>query len=224
MVLVLNMMGLALALLSGQPAKPPVAAPAPEIAEPIDPIALARWYRSGQCVARDHRRTGAQVLASLPESESFFMLALRIPSATGCFPDVGGPGLHGNAMRGAIVEAMLLLDFRGIGLARGARTAPVADLASLPPPDQQAGPQRVGMAYLRLAECMVELAPEGSFAVFATPVASPAETAAIQGLVPAIEQCLPPDLQLTLRPPVIRSYLAEAAYRVSVRRLAVTRP
>lgn len=220
-----SMLSLLLVLLVGQPGKPDaVQAAAGASPDPVDPAAMARWYRAGQCIARDHRRTGEQVLASLPESEAYFLLAMRIGSTNRCFPDVGGPGLHGNAMRGAIVEAMLLLDFNGIGSARGERVSAVADLASLPAPDRQPGPQRVAGAYLHLAECIVELEPARSFAVFVTPVAGPAEAMAMQALVPAIEQCLPPDLQLSLRPAVFRSYLAEGAYRVSVRRVAEARP
>jgi hypothetical protein len=69
---------------------------------------------------------------------------------------------------------------------------------------------------LALAECIVKTDPAQSFAVFSTEVDSAQEAASVRALTPAIGQCLPPDFQFSLKAPVLRSFLAEAAYRVSV--------
>ncbi|MDB5692273.1 MAG: hypothetical protein JWO81_1336 [Alphaproteobacteria bacterium] len=75
-------------------------------------------------------------------------------------------------------------------------------------------------AMLALAECVVKAEPAESFAVFSTEVAGPQEKAAVRSLAPAIERCLPPGFEFTLKAPVLRSFLAEAAYRVSVQQPA----
>jgi hypothetical protein len=136
-----------------------------------------------------------------------------------CFnrdPPTPPPRLHTNATRGAIMEALLLRDFSAVGVRRGTHIAAIAPAGE---PSKPGAPPRLtahAEAMLALAECIVKIEPKESFAVFSTAVAGPQEDAAVRALTPAIGQCLPPDFQLTLKAPVLRSFLSEAAYRVSV--------
>jgi hypothetical protein len=134
-----------------------------------------------------------------------------------CFDEGSAPAplLHYNATRGAIVEALLLRDFSAVGKPRGAHVAAVVSMNAPAKHGLEPIAPRVE-AMLALAECIVKTDPARSFGVFSTEVAGPAEDAAVRSLTPAISQCLPPGFEFTLKAPVLRSFLAEAAYRVSV--------
>jgi hypothetical protein len=204
-------------------AAPPAPAPRPAAdRDESDPVALRRWYEHGRCLVKREGKLAEKILAVAPDSRDFLHVFLAADKQAQCFTDASptAPKLHGNASRGAVVEALLLRDFAAVGVLRAPRAAPVFDLAADPGPAALGPVDRRARAFLQLAECAVELEPVKSFAVFSTPVAGPEESAAVAALVPALGQCLPPGLELAMRPPMLRSYLAEAAYRVSVRRLA----
>jgi hypothetical protein len=214
---------LSAALLALAAAPPPAPAPPPAAdRDESDPVMLRRWYEHGQCLVKREGRLAEKILAAAPDSLLYLRAFVEADTRAHCFDDAStaAPKLHRNAARGAIVEALLLRDFSAVGVLRARRAAPVFDLAAGPGPVASGLPDRRARGFLKLAECTVELEPVKSFAVFSTPVAGPEESAAVAALVPALGQCLPPGLELAMRPPMLRSYLAEAAYRVSVRRLA----
>jgi hypothetical protein len=211
------------ALLALAAAPPPAPAPGPAVdRDESDPAALRRWYEHGRCLVGREGLLAEKILAVAPDSTLFLRAFVNADKSAHCFDDASpkAPKLHRNATRGAIVEALLLRDFSAVGVLRARRAAPVFDLAADPGPAAFGPVDRRARGFLMLAECTVQLEPAKSFAVFSTAVAGPEESAAVAALVPALGQCLPPGLELTMRPPMLRSYLAEAAYRVSVRRLA----
>jgi hypothetical protein len=199
-------------------AAPPVPTPAPTIPaaahDESDPAALRLWYKQGRCLVDQEGRLAEKILATAPDSDDYLFAWLKAEKAARCFDDpVTAPAkLHSNAMRGAIAEALLLRDFSAVGVRRGKRIAAVFAEDAVPG-------DRVDVrwrAFLKLAECAVRLEPARSFALFSTPVAGPEERAAVRALVPALGDCLPPGVDLPMRPSMLRSFLAEAAYRVSV--------
>jgi len=217
---------LAAALFLAAAAPPPAPAPAPSNApaahDESDPAALRLWYKQGRCLVDQEGRLAEKILATAPDSDDYLFAWLKAEKQARCFDDpVMAPAkLHSNAMRGAVAEALLLRDFSAVGVRRGKRITAVFAESAVPD-------GRVDVrwrAFLKLAECAVRLEPARSFAVFSTPVASPEEKAAVRALVPALGDCLPPGVDLPMRPSMLRSFLAEAAYRVSVAPPAAGRP
>ncbi|MBV8686649.1 MAG: hypothetical protein JOZ90_12145 [Alphaproteobacteria bacterium] len=206
-------------LAAAAPPTPP--APPRPAADDSDPLALRRWYEHGRCLVKREGALAEKLLLAPADSRDYLRAFIAADKKAVCFDDQSAlaPKLHSNATRGAIIEALLLRDFSAVGAPRGrhvARTFPDGP----PPPAGQFGADPRWRAFLKLAECVVRAEPGSSFALFSTPVASPEETAAVRALVPAIGDCLPPGLEVPMRPSVLRSYLAEAAYRVSAERLA----
>jgi hypothetical protein len=199
-------------------AAPPASATGAVDRDESDPAGLRKWYAYGTCLVKSQSAAAEKMLASAPDSVESLIAYLKADGPAGCFK--GEPKrafkLHSNATRGAIVEALLHRDFSALGVLRGKRAAKVFDAAAVAAPLEAKGGQGRSMAFLALSECVVGLEPVKSFAMLATPVAGPEERAAFVALVPAIGDCLPPGLQLPMRAPTMRSYLAEAAYRVSV--------
>lgn len=189
-----------------------------------DPAALQRWYEYGKCLVEREGRKAEKILAAPPESVEYVIAFLQADGPAFCFKNQSGKPfkLHSNAMRGAVVEALLIRDFSAVGVLRSKAAAKVFDEATPIPIESNGEPVRA-RTFLKLAECVVSLEPVKSFAVFSTPVASSEERKAIGALVPTISDCLPPNLQLQIHTPMLRSYLAEAAYRLSVRSLSGTR-
>ena len=205
----------AAAPLAGAAAPPAGEAPAAADRDQSDPVGLRKWYEHGACLVKRNGEAAEKILATVPDTLEYFSAFLKADGSARCFE--GGPKgpwkLHSNAARGAIAEALLLRNFSAVGVSRGKRPAVIFDAAA---PDTAPRGAARARAFLRLAECVVRLEPVNSFALFSTPVASPEERAAFRLLVPALGDCLPPGLELQMRPPVVRSYLSEAAYRVSV--------
>jgi hypothetical protein len=197
-----------------------LAAPAEVVAsDESDPAALRRWYEHGRCLVKRQGPLAEKMLASRPASLDATVAFLRADTDAQCFNEGSAPApkLHYNATRGAVVEALLLRDFLAVGQKRGSHVAAVASMSGPPQPGGSTGAAHAE-AMLAFAECVVKAEPTASFAIFSTEVSSPAEEGAARSLAPAMGQCLPPGFQFTLKTPVLRSYLAEAAYRVSVQR------
>lgn len=202
-----------------------VAAPAKADAPPAvdrdgsDPEQLRKWYEHGECLVKRNGAAAEKMLAWPPESREYLTAFLKAEGPANCFAGAKPPSkLHSNATRGAIAEALLRRDLSAVGSARDGRLAAIF-------PDEPAAPARAmgdgarARAFLRLSECVVRLEPVKSFALFSTQVASAEELNAFRALIPAIADCLPPGLDVPMRPPMVRSYLAEAVYRVSVQRI-----
>jgi hypothetical protein len=186
-----------------------------------DPVALRRWYEHGRCLVKKQGPLAEQMLATRPASLDAIEAFMHADKEPFCFNEGSAPAplLHYNATRGAIVEALLLRDFSAVGKPRGTHVAAIVSMNASPKHGLEPVAPRVE-AMLALAECVVKADPVGSFAVFSTEVAGPAEDAAVRSLTPAVGQCLPPGFEFTLKAPVLRSFLAEAAYRVSVQQPA----
>lgn len=185
-----------------------------------EPAMLRSWYASARCLVRADGKGAERLLSVRPQSMEFFTAFLKADTGPRCFDQrsQAKQPLHENATRGAIAEALLLRDFSALGVARGRHFATVFEPLA-PSPKPMNGEARA-IAFLEVAECTVEAQPEQSFQLFATEVASPAEAAVVRALVPALGTCLPQGFQVPMSAPYIRSFLAEAAYRVSVRRLS----
>lgn len=212
-------MMLALPMLAMVAAASPLLPPPSQV---VDPKSLGPWYQRGVCLVKKQGPLAEKILATRPMSGDEMLAFIKADMQSHCF-DANIPNpppkLTSNATRGAIVEALLLRDFSAVGVARTGHVAAVAR-PDQPPEHGPATPAAGSAAaraeaLLQLAECVVKVDPADSFAVFSKPVGSPEENGAVHALTPAFAQCLPPDLQLTEKAPVLRSYLAEAAYRVS---------
>jgi hypothetical protein len=188
----------------------------------IDRAALRAWYEDAKCLVKRQGPLAERILATKPESFDSLSAFMTADTPAQCFTQQSkGPlRIPSNATRGAIAEALLARDFSAMGVRRGNRVATV--FASEGPPEN--GPRKPAEAHakamLALAECVAQTDPALSFAVFGTEVGSDEENRAVRALVPAISQCLPPGFEFPTQAPVLRSYLAEAAYRVSVRQVA----
>lgn len=204
-------------------ATPPAAAPARS--DDSDPGDLQRWYAHGRCLVAAVPREADRFLAVRPGSMAMLTAFTQSDGKARCFDEAAGvkPRLHHNATRGAVVEALLLRDFSAVGVARTQHHAAVFGEGAQEVAEREAGEPR-GMAYLALAQCAVRLAPDRVFSLFSTLPGTAAERDAIRPLVPALSDCIRPGDQVPLLAPVLRSYLAEAAYRVSVERLEGARP
>jgi hypothetical protein len=184
-----------------------------------DTAELRKWYEHGECLVKRNGAAAEKILAWPPESREYLAAFLKAEGPADCFTGGKAPSkLHGNATRGAVAEALLRRDLSAIGSPRRGR------LAAIFPDEPTALGRAIGdgtraRAFLRLGECVVRLEPVRSFALFSTPVASVEERRAFEALVPAMADCLPPGLEVQMRPPMVRSYLAEAAYRVSVQQI-----
>lgn len=185
-----------------------------------DPGALRRWYDHARCLVKRKPKLAEKILATRPESLEYFAAFLKADTEARCFVDEAPvpPKLHSNTIRGAVAEALFLRDFSAIAVPRGKRVAPVASFDRAPKAGALAEAARRAEAFLALSECAVQLDAVKSVAVFETQVASAEEREAVQALAPVIAECIPPDLRFSVRAPVMRSYLAEAAYRVSARK------
>jgi hypothetical protein len=224
MALLLAAAAARLAAASPPPGAAPPATKAPAADnDQSDPAGLRKWYEHGACLVKREGEAAEKILATAPETLQYFTAYLKADGPARCFE--GGPKgpwkLHNNAARGAISEALLLRDFSAVGVARGTRAAAVFDAAAPDAAESGTAPGGAARAraFLRLAECVVRLEPVNSFALFSTTVVSAEERAAFRLLVPALGDCLPPGLEIQMRPPVVRSYLSEAAYRVSVEQM-----
>lgn len=190
-----------------------------------DGFDLRRWYDHGRCLVEAEGAVAERVLAAPPESRSSFRAFLEADASARCFREdhLASPRLHTNAIRGAIVEALLKRDFTETGLPRRRGSAPVFDIEA---PAEEA-PKAPGfdraMAFLRFAECVFAVDPAQSVAVFRTEVGTPAERSAVRRLMPSMSACLTQG-ELSLQAPILRSYLAEAAYRAFSRGVRIVPP
>lgn len=174
-------------------------------------------YARADCLVKRNGEEIEKILATRPQSVEQAMVWATAETPVRCYD--GGPAkapkIHDNVVRGALAEALLKRDFSAIGVRRGTRM--VAIFQPLDVPANPMNGEARALAYLTVGECVAGAEPGLSFAVFGTKVAGPEEMQAVKALVPAISACLPDGLQLPIDPPVFRSFLAEAAYRVSVK-------
>ena len=201
-----------LALLLGQ------AAPTIASAKPSDPALLRSWYASGQCLVARNGVQAEAILDTRPQSLDFLGAFLTADTRTRCFDQRRAAVMHENATRGAVAEALLLRDFSAVGTPRGKHVAKV--FMPLRSPVAPAAGEKRAIAFLEITECVAEKEPALSFQLFSTEIGSREETAAVRALVPALGACLSKGLQVPMNASYVRSFLAEAVYRVSVRRLS----
>jgi hypothetical protein len=193
--------------------------PAPDVS---DGVTLRHWYEEGVCLTKAKPQESREILGTAIESEDFLDAFVQTAKDTSCFDDESKEPakLHANATRGAIAEAVLLQDFAAIGVPRRTPFTKIFDESAAPKLVDRWPGQVRARAFLRMGECVVASQPNESFAIFATKVASDDETAAVAKLVPSIQTCMPAGFTMQIVPSMFRSYLAEAAYRVSVEQLA----
>ena len=179
--------------------------------------AIRQWYAVGRCIVKRDRPDALKMLATRPSSiqamDAFFKAESHCIEQLGKDANVARGT---DIARGVVVEALLLHDFSAIGRPVVAKLA--KPFEPLLVSDKTAAGEAHIIAQLQVAECAVEAEPEKTFAVFRTEPASDAEIAAITAIAPAIGTCVPTGVSLSMRPVAFRTFLAEAAYRVSVRR------
>ncbi len=183
--------------------------------EPSELEILVNRYAAGRCLVEKNGAIAEKILAALPESADELIIFATAGTDNKCFdvPRRSKWKIGENVTRGAIVEALLLRDFREIGVKRQKSVVPIFKWGS---PQASNRPAQVRMlAFIEVAECAVLAAPEKSFQIFRTSYGSSAEKAAVMALVPEIGSCVPQDVQLPLTVSFLRTILAEGTYRVS---------
>jgi len=181
---------------------------------------LVAMHALADCTVKRHRDAAMRMLAYLPESKESVQafLATDPSSCMSAENDGDALAMKDHFLRGALAERLLLQDFPAIGVFAGKKLPPVFAW-----PDQRAfvalkSKAKLDLTLIRIGECATEAAPDKVYALFGTPVGTIAEAGMIQSLVPVLRSCVLQGNSVELKLATVRAYIAEGAYRVSVRR------
>jgi hypothetical protein len=167
--------------------------------------------RFADCAIASYRPLAEQYLAEPVGSYRAKALTSKL-KVTGCNTNIyfitDAP-----LLRGALYEAMFLIDFReGIP----------SDLGQVAAIDYAFAERRLGKedaalhrGLLRLAECVSRQNPAGVAAVLRAEVGSPREIGAFSALKPSFGPCLYADQSIAFSRTALRGFLAETLYRLS---------
>lgn len=162
------------------------------------------------CLVAKHRPMVEQYLAEAPDSRGARFRSRRL-EGTRCNASLL-LAARDNQIRGALYEAMFLVDFRD---------APPMDLRNAPAiPDtaEAAGASewaRTSSALLKYSDCIVRSDGAGTRAILAAEVGTAREAAAFRAVAPSLSRCLAEGQQIKFSRPLLRGFLAEALYRLS---------
>ena len=167
------------------------------------------------CAAR-RRPTADKMLATLPGTAEESRAALLLLDPTpDCERGSNNPRFDVRYVRGGVAEALYKEDFDFSGTA----TRNIAGIYPVPRPEQVAGlseatKSTIGM--IMVAQCVALADIDAIADLLVTHVGFPAEMAAMKRLQPLLESCAPKGVLANIPPLLMRGYLAEGAYRVSV--------
>lgn len=185
-----------------------VTLPMPAAATPT----TAAAYEGGRCLVAQDRRAAVALMASLPLGEGVADLSGVGERGAGCVDSLAGAAPL--LVRGAIAQAMLLRDFRGLGQEpRDSRV--IVDL-NLPVAAFGTAPDRTTRLY-GWGDCVTRNDPNGVDRMLRTPVGSPEEREALGGLQTFMTQCMSQGQELTVRTWEVRSVFAQASYHMLYR-------
>jgi hypothetical protein len=182
--------------------------------------AVATTYKWTACVASRNRRAVETMLRQIPSSSAESQAALRVAKdgeeCLGQLAETDGIQLRlptSRLMRGPLFEALLKLDFDGFKPRHGHRPLALPALASMDKTADLSRASRVSLTLADFAACVVAARPDDSLALLNTPPAAEAEGRAIGALSPAFGPCFASGNQFTINKPLLRGFIAEAAYR-----------
>jgi hypothetical protein len=183
--------------------------PAPAAATPT----AAAAYEGGRCIVAQDRRAAVALLARLPLGDTPADLSGVGRNGAACVASLAGASSL--LMRGAIVQAMFLRDFRG--LEREPADDRVIVNLNLP---VEAGAtvqaDRTGELY-RWGDCVARNDAAAVERLLRAPIGSAEERDALGGLQTFMSSCMPAGQQLSVRSWEVRSLFAQAAYHMLYR-------
>ncbi len=178
----------------------PLAEP-PELVSRVDATRLI-----ASCVIKRDRPQALLIAGGEPSARAFEKAARRIgPALAGCLtPQTRSLTIRVNDLRGVFAE-MFLKEANGVALER-ARTLPAVAAQRIVPGKSEAANDAA------LFGCAVAAKPlEAALLVKATP-ASNEEATAFRALAPALQQCVPQDAAMHLKPFQVRLLVAAALW------------
>ena len=183
---------------------------------PKDPEAVRSVHAFGLCAARDASSQSKLVLRSFPNSgASDRALFWTATGSNSCVKFGESLQYTPRSLRGPIAEYYLKRDFElGSWTPKGRKlnlysTPDNGKLVRLP------ADVRANIVLVELGSCVAGANPTGVAALFAAPVTSAEEKAAVDALSSTLANCLPPSVELKISKAQLRSYLAEGAYRTA---------
>ena len=175
-----------------------------------DDIASLTMRSYARCVLGVQRTRIMEYLNTLPGSPNAFKLANNI-SRDEC---LASDQLRFNEklFRWTLYDELFNSNFRNFD---------VLKIASVPNTDFVALAANLGaidmetLAVWQLGECTVRAAPAEAFVLVKSAIASKAETAAINAIVPHVGSCLEQGSKLKFSKPVLRGIMAETLYKLA---------
>ena len=163
-------------------------------------------YEAGRCIVQQDRGAAQELMRTLPLDDSPAELdSLRGP-ARQCIE--GASGATGIDLRGAIAQALYLRDFRG----RELRPVRAGHLVSFDLPIQSSPRGSRTVELYRWADCVVRNDSAGTRRLLSSPLGSPDEQAALDGLAGFMGSCLPQGSELDVYANEVRPVFAQSAY------------
>jgi hypothetical protein len=162
------------------------------------------------CAVVKHRPLVERYLAEPPESRGASFRAKRL-EGTPCNTSLLLLAAD-NQIRGALYEALFLVDFRA---------APPMELRNAPPMAYGAPAAgasdwaRTSSALLKYSDCIVRNDGAGVRAILSAEVGTAREVEAFRAVGASFSRCLAEGQQIKFSRPLLRGFLAEALYRLS---------
>jgi hypothetical protein len=159
------------------------------------------------CVARKHRATALLEMLPYTNDESDYVFGQTRYGEINCGPENRKLLVGARFIRGGAAEYLL------------ERSDFDEDIFDMPNNAEFAklGPDtRSAIVFIQIGECAAKANPAGVTALLAAGVRTPEEKAAFDAVMPAVGGCIPEGLDFRIGRLLLRSYLAEGAYRNAV--------
>jgi hypothetical protein len=175
--------------------------------EPVgDPVVT---HDFALCVARKYG--GARVLEELPNTndEIDFVFQNSRYGEINCGPQNHRPIVGARFMRGGAAEYLLQHS-------NGHFDQAVFDMPTNEELQRLSPETRSAVVFIQIGQCAAAANPAGVTQLLATAVGSPEEREAFSAVTPALGGCVPAGINFGIPRLLVRSYLAEGAYRNAI--------
>jgi hypothetical protein len=189
--------------------------------------AIVAMHRLAACLVQNRRRQVVTMLQQIPSSAAEQSAARALAAAAqDCLGDAAGEMVQGEGattlqmrfpssalMRGPLFEALYKQDFENFALRRGRTPLPLPDLDAMEKTPDLSDHSKRSLAVDDFAACVVAANPAESLALLETAPASSDEEKHVDALTPALGPCFAKGIQFSINHPMLRGFVAEAAYR-----------
>lgn len=186
---------------------------------PTDAAYVIAAYEVVACAYNKDRPGMRQALKSLPGLGASSGIFISAQPASCLRPPITDFRIYDFLLRGAVAELMFKQDFNVDGSIRNAKVGRVFEMpseAQIQAVTARSPRFRTELQMVMTMECAARATPAAAHAVLATQVRSAAERTALKTMLPTIETCVAQGQQAAFDQSVLRAYLAEATYRISV--------